>query len=133
MDARIRSLKALRLVPIIGALLLTAAWLCGCTSRSKSQARARAAFEAGQLQALTDVAKRQNGITFIGPVMTPVVPWQQALTLGQAVAAAGWNDKGEPRLIVFTRNGESVEMNPAQLLEATDFPVDPGDRVEMFP
>ena len=65
--------------------------------------------------------------------MNPVVPWSQGLTLGQSIAAAGWSDKREPRLIVLTRNGESVEMNPAQLLEAAHFPVHPGDRVEMLP
>jgi hypothetical protein len=133
MDAGTQHVRALpRCLAATGVLLLFIVW-SGCSARTQSQARARAAFEAGQRQALTDVANRQNGITFIGPVLNPVIPWRQGLTLGQAVAAAGWNEQKSPRLIVLTRNGESVEMTPAQMLQAAEFPVEPGDRVEMLP
>jgi hypothetical protein len=35
--------------------------------------------------------------------------------------------------IVLTCHGENFEMTPAQMLKAADFPMEPGDRFEIFP
>lgn len=134
MDASIRKFGPLNRSLVIASLLLAVTFpLPSCTTRSNSRRQADAAFRAGQQRALVDVATRQNGITFVGPVVNAVVPWRQGLTLGQAVAAAGWNAQSEPRLIIFARGEETAELTPAQLLQAAAFPVEPGDRVEILP
>lgn len=105
----------------------------GCTSNSKARAQADAAFRAGHAQAVHQGEARKRSIEFTGPVVNPLVRWEDGMTLGQAIAAAGWRDKGDPRLIILTRGREIVTMTPEQALQAADQPAQPGDHVDMLP
>lgn len=107
--------------------------MTGCTSNIRARAQAEAAFHAGQQQALRQTEARRNAISFTGPVLNPLVPWMEDMTLGQAIGAAGWNGKGDPRLIILTRGKEVITMSPEQMLEAAEEPALPGDHVDMLP
>ena len=73
------------LFSLCGALLL-AATFSGCVSKSKADAKARAAFLAGQQQAVMRVQQAQTqgqgpSVTVNGEVRNHVVPWTEGLTL----------------------------------------------------
>jgi hypothetical protein len=116
------------------ALLLLATALGGCTTRSKANARARAAYAAGQQQALVQAAEaRRINIRFIGPVRQSEILWQDGLTLAQAIAAAGYADARDPNTILIIRQRGRVSVAPRDLLAGKDFPLEPGDTVEIHP
>jgi hypothetical protein len=118
----------------LGALIIAALVAgIGCTSSSKARSQADAAYRAGQQQAVRNEEARKRGIAFTGPVSNSLVPWTEGLTLAQAIAAAGWNAKTDPRLILLTRGTEVVTMTPQQALEAAGEPMQPGDHVDMLP
>src|SRR5205814_5028643 len=108
--------------------------LAGCTTQAKADARARAAFIAGQQQALAQAtsAPRTN-IMFIGPVRQREVPWSDGLTLAQAIAAAGYTDARDPKTIFVNRQRVRIPFDPQALLQGKDFPLEPGDTVEIYP
>ena len=119
---------------LIPALLLPALVTGGCVAKSKANARSRAAYAAGQQQALGQTADaRRINIRFIGPVRQLEVPWQDGLTLSQAVAAAGYTDARDPNIILIIRQRERVSVSPRDLLAGKDFPLEPGDTVEIHP
>lgn len=122
-------MKALFLLTVL-ALSATV----GCTTKSKAKAEARAAFQAGQQQAFANVndARRVN-IRFIGPVKHAEVVWSSGLTLVQAIDAAGYTDARDPRVIVIIRQRERLEVPPADLLSGKDWPLEPGDMIEIHP
>ena len=122
----------LRFALMLGWLVL-AVGSGGCTTSSRAKAQSRAAFEEGQRLAFTDVAARQNGISFRGPVLKPVVPWQEGITLGAAMAAAGWRHPSDPHRIIVSRGDETFEMTAEEALTASPFPLAQGDVVEMIP
>jgi len=119
----------------LAVLSITAAWLSGCTTKSKAQAEAREAYLAGQNAALRQQqAQAQTpGVTVTGPVQNSQVPWVAGLTLAQAIATANYLDSHEPREIVITRQGESAKLAPKELLNGADVPLEPGDVIEIHP
>jgi hypothetical protein len=125
--------------PMVFISRMTVVSLClavltpGCTTRSKARAETAQAFRAGQQRGAMEVEARRNNISFTGPVLNPIVPWTEGLTLAQAILAAHWSGQGSPRLIVFTRDGDQVEIPTADLLNGMDFPLAPGDAVELRP
>lgn len=122
-----------RAIHCLSLALLVATAVSGCTSKSKAHAEAAKAFRAGQAQESQAQDARRNGITFTGPVLNPIVPWTEGLTLAQAIVAARWSGLRDPRLVVITRAGEQVEMTPSQSLAAAELPMEPGDQVELVP
>src|ERR1035437_11017856 len=79
--------------PISLCVLLLAVLLGGCVSKSKADARARAAFIAGQQQAVARMQQIQGqgpSVTINGEVRNRVVPWTEGLTLAKAVVAADY-------------------------------------------
>lgn len=116
-------------LPLLLATMLTA----GCTSKSKAHQAAAKAFQAGQASEARAQDAQRNGITFTGPVLNPIVPWTESLTLAQAIVAARWSGLQDPRLVIITRAGERVEMTPSQSLAAAELPMEPGDQVELVP
>ncbi len=104
----------------------------GCTSRSKARAQSQSAFLEGQ-NALLRQQQQQSGVTIIGPVQNPQVPWVAGLTLAQAIATANYLDSHEPKQIVITRNGESANVDPKILLSGAVVPLEAGDVVELRP
>ena len=108
--------------------------LAGCASRSKARKQAQAAFAAGQQQAMAQMAEAQRtSIRVVGNVRRPEIPWADGLTLAQAIVAAQCQDRGNPRELVLVRHGERFLVDPRILLRGEDFPLEPGDTIEIHP
>ena len=110
-------------------ILLLALAATGCTSRSKARANAQNAFLAGQNAALRQ--QQAAGVTMVGPVQNPQVPWVAGLTLAQAVATANYIGAHEPKRIIITRQGESAALDAKVLFNGTDIPLEIGDVIEL--
>jgi type II secretory pathway pseudopilin PulG len=116
------------------AILLSAAALpSGCTTQSTAQAKAQQAYLAGQNAALQQQASQFSGVTVVGPVQNPRVPWVAGLTLAQAIATANYLDSQTPGQIIITRQGESAKLDPDVLLNGVQVPLEPGDVIELQP
>ena len=118
-------------------LLLTVA-LGGCVSKSKADARARAAFMAGQQQAMVRMQQAQTQgqgpcVTINGDVRNRIVLWTEGLTLSKAVLAADYYGAKDPGQIIVVHNGVANRVDPKQLLNGTDIPLQPGDVVQLVP
>jgi hypothetical protein len=126
---------ALRFVALLAVALSLAGVLGGCVSKSKAEAQARMAYLAGQQQAALQwqQASQGTGVMFVGPVNQPLVNWSEGLTLGRAIVNAGYYAAADPRNIVIRRNGQAIQFDPKRLLQGEDFPLQPGDIVELQP
>lgn len=131
-----------RWLPLLrtGGLALVAALLAGgCTSSSNAKLREKNAFLAGQntvlqqqqAQAAAKSAAESPGVTVLGAVQHPQVPWVTGMTLAQAIATANYVGQDEPKQIVITRNGESATLDASVLLNGTDIPLEIGDVIEL--
>jgi hypothetical protein len=115
-------------------ILILALAVGGCRTQTDSKAESRAAFLAGQ-----EAARRQRedaqmpGVTVVGPVQTPRVPWVAGLTLAQAIATANYLDPREPGAILITRQGETAKLDPKVLVTGALVPLEPGDVIEIQP
>jgi hypothetical protein len=119
---------------LLNGLLLFALVVTGCTSRSKAQARAQAAFFAGQQEAMTRKSDAQRtSVRVLGNVRYPEIAWTEGLTLARAIVAAEYLDRQDPRQIVVVRQRERFPVDPNLLLRGEDFPLEPGDTVELHP
>jgi hypothetical protein len=101
-------------------------------SKSKAEAQARAAFAAGQQQAV--MAGRQTQaqgptVTVLGEVRTQLVPWTIDLTLGKAVLSAGFYGRKDPAEITIQRDGAEIQWDPKRLLSGEDMALQPNDVV----
>ena len=76
-------------------------------------------------------AAQTSGVTIIGTVQHPQVPWVAGLTLAQAIATANYVGQNEPKQIIITRNGERAAMDAKVLLDGTDIPLEIGDVIEL--
>ena len=86
--------------------LLLALLAGGCVSKSKANARARAAFMAGQQRAMLQMHDAQgNTVRIVGHVKNPVILWTENLTLAGAIIAAEYQGLGNPVEINLTREG----------------------------
>ena len=113
-------------------ILLLALATTGCTSRSKARMKEQTAFLAGQNAALRQQAAQAPGVTIVGAVQNPQVPWVAGLTLVQAVATANYLDRRhEPKKIIITRQGESAALDANVLFNGTDIPLEIGDVIEL--
>ena len=108
--------------------------LAGCTTKSTAQAKAQQAFLEGQNAALRQQqAAQSSGVTVVGPVQNPKVPWVAGLSLAQAIATANYLDAHEPKTIIITRQGESAQFDAKVLLNGVAVPLEPGDVIELRP
>jgi hypothetical protein len=122
---------------LCGALLL-AATFGGCVSKSKANAQARAAYIAGQQQALMRMQQAQTQsqgpcVTVNGEVRNHVVPWAEGMTLAKALVAADYVGAADPGQILIVHNGIATRVEPRQLLSGVDIPLQPGDIVQLMP
>ncbi len=102
--------------------------LAGCVSKKTAQSQAQASFLEGQQQA----GQRAPVVFVRGEVRKSVIPWQEGLTLAEAVAAADYRGLRDPKTIVMTRQGASVTVNVRQLLQGRDnLELQPGDVLEL--
>jgi hypothetical protein len=116
-------------------ILMLAVAGAGCTTKSTVRLKEQNAFLAGQNAALRQQQQQQQpsapGVTVIGPVQNPNVPWVAGLTLAQAIATADYLDSRAPIQIIITRGGESAAMDAKVLLNGTDIPLEIGDVIEL--
>jgi hypothetical protein len=128
------------------ALLIAAALAsAGCVSKKVAAAQARAAYLAGQRDAMTQMVQQSTSqvsaeqtpglaaitnITVIGPVENPVVPWTKGLTLAQAIVIAVYHSPVDPTMIVIKRPHQEIQIEPSRLLNGGDFPLAPGDIIQ---
>ena len=115
------------------AFVLVLATCGGCTTRSKADAEARGAYLAGQHDAMMQAQQqaRGPGVTFTGPVKKPFVAWSDGLTLAAAILSTEYYGVADPRSIVIRRNGQQIRIDPKRLLRGEDFPLEPGDEVDI--
>jgi outer membrane lipoprotein-sorting protein len=115
----------------LGILMLTLA-ATSCVSKSEADARARAAYMAGQQAAYQSIQGTMTDVTFLGSVEKHHVPWATGLTLAQALAAANYTGKEDPQEIILKRNSVETLIDPKQLLEGRDVSLQPGDVVSVI-
>lgn len=121
------------------ALSLLGLWLglltAGCAGKSQARLREQNAYLAGQnailMQQQAQGAAPASGVTVVGAVQHPQVPWVAGLTLAQAVATANYVGAEDPKQIIITRNGESATLDASVLLNGSDVPLAAGDVVEL--
>jgi len=111
----------------------------GCVSKSQARLRERNAFLEGQnatlqqeqAQSAAKSAAESPGVTVVGAVQHPQVPWVTGLTLAQAITTANYVGTDEPKQIILTRKGESATMDASVVLNGTDIPLEIGDIIEL--
>ncbi len=116
----------------LGSLLLSP--LTACVSKSKAAAQARAAFFAGQQQALETFKQAQAGgptVVFMGPVRNHVVPWTADMTLARALVTADYVGGADPKEITIVRGGAEIREDPQKLLSGEDVPLQAGDVIQL--
>jgi hypothetical protein len=114
------------------AVSMAAMWLTGCVSKSTADARARAAFLAGQQQATTVARETQlqgPTVTVVGEVRNSLIHWTIDLTLAKAVVAAGFYGRTDPTEITVQRDGKEIHCDPKRLLSGEDVLLQPNDVV----
>ena len=114
-----------------GICVLGFPFLEGCVTKAKAREQARAAFMAGQQSAMMRMSQPQKPVvTLIGQVQTPTLPWTEGLTLAQAIVNAGYSGK-DPKQIFIVRGGQAVPVDPKQLLNGEDVPLQAGDLIQI--
>ncbi len=103
----------------------------GCVSKTQADARARAAFLAGQQAGVARAQQMQANIMIIGAVRNNQIPYTQGLTLANALIDADYIGQTDPKQIVINRNGQQLQIEPKQLLGGEDIPLQSGDVVEI--
>lgn len=106
--------------------------LAGCVSKATADAQAKAAFVAGEKAAYQNMQSSQTAIIVLGEVQKHQIPWVAGLTLAQAIATAGYNGAHDPTDIILKRNSVQTEVDPKQLLNGKDVPLQPGDVVSIL-
>ena len=115
-------------------VLLLALVASGCMSKSKANAKARAAFLAGQQRAMVQMHDVQGtSVRIVGNVKNPVIIWTENLTLAEAMISAEYQGGRDPREIIIVREGQPIRVDPKQLLRGQDVPLQPADMVEIRP
>jgi len=127
---------SVRTAAICGALLLGFA-VGGCVTKSKAQAQARAAYLAGQQEAMMRMQQSQTQtqgptVTIRGEVRNPVVVWTEGMTLRQALVAADYCGATDPAQIIVVHNGIGRQYDPRRLFNGPELLIHPGDIVQVL-
>ena len=106
--------------------------LAGCTTKAHAKAEARAAYAAGQQEAVMRMQQTQTpSVTVHGAVRSPMVPWTEGLTVAKAIVAAGYSGRKDPTEIIVVRRGQAFRVDPKLLMNGTDPALEAGDVVEL--
>src|SRR5262249_43701941 len=117
---------------MLGCILVLVAGISGCTTKAKAKADAKAAYTAGQQQAIANMQPRPPTVSVFGQVRNQTVNWTEDLTLSKAIVAADYLGATDPRAIFIIRNGQNIYIDPKLLLKGDhDTPLEPGDVVEL--
>src|SRR5262249_55252724 len=113
-------------------MLLAALPLAGCVSKGKAEADAKAAYAAGQQEAMRRMAQAHTQtITLVGEVRNPVIPWTEDMTLSKASVGAEYYGRRDPAEIILVRAGQGMRIDPKQLLNSQDIPLKAGDVIQL--
>ena len=83
---------------------------------------------------MAEMRKNQGpNVTVFGPVRNSIVPWEEELTVAKAIVAADYVGAFDPHEIILVRNGRGTRIDPKQLLQGKDFPLQPGDVIQISP
>jgi type II secretory pathway pseudopilin PulG len=120
---------------LLMAVVILGVLTSGCAGRSQARLREQNAYLAGQNAALQQqqaLGQAQTpGVTIVGQVQHPYVPWVSGLTLAQAIATANYIGSDQPAQIIITRNGESAVMDANVLINGTNIALEIGDVIEL--
>ena len=117
---------------LAAALCVGLTLLPGCESRARARREAAAAFTQGQQQGLLSADQARTAVFVRGMVRNPVIAWHPGMTLSQAILAADYTGRQDPRAVVVTRKGVPHYVDVARLLRGTeDNEVLPGDLIEL--
>jgi hypothetical protein len=112
----------------------------GCTSKSTARANARAAYYAGQADAMRreEAANNPapapgNTVAILGPVKFPALTWTPDLTVTKALIAAEYTPAGTPSQIIVFRQHTQFSVDPTALLNGEDTALLPGDVLKLQP
>ena len=106
--------------------------LAGCVTKAKARAEARAAYIAGQQEAM-QMQQRQGAsgdVRLIGQVQIPTLPWVSGLTLMKALVTAEYTGP-DPTQIIVIHNGVPSVVDVKKLLAGEDVPLQAGDVVRI--
>jgi hypothetical protein len=125
----------IRIVTSTFCALVVATIGVGCVSKSKAEAQARAAYVAGQQDAIARMQRNNPQgagatVTFQGAVRQPVVPWTQNTTLASALLAADYFGS-DPTRITILRGGRAINIEPSELLSGRDVQLAAGDIIHI--
>ncbi len=115
-----------------GIFILALVTVTGCVTKSQSDAEVRAAFIEGERTAYQQMQSSATDIIVLGNVDKHDLPWAQGLTLTQALAAADYKGLNDPQTIFLRRNTVQTRINPRQLLNGEDVPLQPGDVISVI-
>ena len=128
--------RLLWVVGLMGLVLLTG----GCVSKKSVKEKQRTAYMAGRQQAIIEMQEKQLNVvnqvplvTVSGPVKFTEVEWAEGLTLAQTVVAAQYTGRRNPNTVIVNRAGERFQIRGWELLAGHDFPLEPGDHIEIIP
>src|SRR5262245_61379236 len=105
------------------SILLLAAVLSGCVTKTAARREAEKAVSEAQRQAKSEQEAKEPAVWFRGDVKNPRVPWTEGLTLSQALLTAHYTWTWDPHLITVTRQGEVYQVNARRLLRGQDDPL----------
>src|SRR5262245_6004218 len=101
---------------------------CGCESKSKARAQARAAYVAGRASAYQRMQERElTDVRIIGEVVNPKIAWEEGMTLATVLLVAGYQKDHTPLGIFIERMGRRIQVDMAAFLKGEDLPLEPGD------
>ena len=126
-------MKKVGVICAASVLLAAPLLISGCVSKAKADAQARAAYFAGQQQAMQQLQGQARGpsITVVGEVKNKLLPWTFGLTLAKAIAAAEYYGQKDPAEVIIIRNGEQIQVDPRRLLSGEDMPLQPRDIIAL--
>ncbi len=106
--------------------------LGGCVSKGKAEADAKAAYAAGQQEAMRRMMQSHSQmITVVGEVHNANLPWTEDLTVSKAIIASEYFGRRDPSEIILVRAGQGTRIDPKQLLSGQDIPLQPGDVIQL--
>jgi hypothetical protein len=107
----------------------------GCESKKAARLEAQQAYMAGQQQAAKQWQDTKPPTVAVqGSVQNHVVAWEEGMGVAKAIVTADYTGFMNPVLIRVVRNGQVVqEMKGIDLLHHQDFPLEPGDIVNIVP
>jgi hypothetical protein len=103
-------------------------------SKQTARENAMRAYEAGRQNAIQQQATTPTSpvVSFVGNVRNRVVPWHDTITLSEAIVAAGYSGRLNPKAIFVHRGGQTQAISVRMLMSGfQNLPLEPGDVVEI--